>query len=165
MGDEDKTKEFSGSGALLPGSGVAQGPVSGGQTPPHGSGTQYVDPSIAMNIQLQAALLAMTNSFNTMTDQAKQNNKTFLNDLPFFGIVKEPGEKRNIVPMTECVKFIALIDTATDKNEFTEAGKISVLKSRLLGSAKEFWNSYDGAEDWRAACNFLKARYPEVTDY
>ena len=31
-----------------------------------------------------AALMAMKDSFYAMTDQAKQNNKTFLNDLPFF---------------------------------------------------------------------------------
>ena len=135
MADEDQNKGPGGSGTS-PGSGgfvpTDQGSGAGlanqGQNPQNqqGPGVQWVDPSIAMNIQLQAALMAMSQSFNAMTDQAKQNNKTFLNDLPFFGVVKEPGERRNIVPLTECVKFIAMIDTETDKNDFTEEGKISV---------------------------------------
>ena len=55
--------------------------------------------------------------------------------------------------------------TQTDKNDFTDAGKISVLKSRLLGSACEYWNHYDGEEDFAKACRYLLERYPDVQDY
>ena len=68
---------------------------------------------------LTKAIESMSTSFETLSAQGKQNNKTFINDLPLFGIIKEPGNNRNIVPLSECKKFLQLIETATDKNDFT----------------------------------------------
>ena len=39
------------------------------------------------------------------------------------------------------------------------------MKSRLLGSARDYWNSYDGEENWDRAKEFLLTRYPDVQSY
>ena len=51
--------------------------------------------------KLTYALETMTDSFKALCDQSKQNNKSFINDLPFFGIMKEADSKKNIIPLNE----------------------------------------------------------------
>ena len=67
--------------------------------------------------------------------------------------------------MNEISRFLKIIGTQTDKNSFSPSGKINVLKSRLIGPERDYWNSYDGTEDLAAAQKFLLARYPDVQSY
>ena len=72
--------------------------------------------------KLTYALETMTYSFKELSALSKQNNKACINDLPFFEIIKEPGNNKNIIPLTECFRFLQIIDTQTDMNDFTDAG-------------------------------------------
>ena len=74
--------------------------------------------------QITAALDSMSASFKEICDQTKQNNKAFIQDLPFFGIPKEADSKNNIIPLNECVRFLQIIDTQTDKNDLQKQGRL-----------------------------------------
>ena len=90
----------------------------------NGDGQQ--DPNLVAAGQIKSALDTMSESFKTLCDQTKQNNKSFIQDLPFFGILKESDSRKNIIPLNECTRFLQIINTQTDNQDFTEAGKISV---------------------------------------
>ena len=108
-------------------------------------------PPVEMAEELKAAFLDMANSFKEIGQTAKQNNTNFLGDIPFYGIPPSQDKKKSIIPLSESNRFLNLVDTVTERAEFTVAGKISVLKSKLLGPALEHWNDYNGGDDWNAA--------------
>ena len=45
------------------------------------------------------------------------------------------------------------------------AGKIAVLKSKLLGPAQDHWSDYTGGDDWNLAKEHLLSLFPEVQSY
>ena len=53
----------------------------------------------------------------------------------------------------------------TDNDDFTVAGKIAVLKSKLLGPAQDHWSDYTGGDDWDLAKEHLLSLFPEVQSY
>ena len=57
-----------------------------------------------------------------------------------------------------------MLDKQTEDIDFTESGKIRVLKTHLLGNALNYWKSFKG-KTWKEAKDFLMARYPNINDY
>ena len=96
---------------------------------------------------------------------ARQNNTNFLSDIPYFGIPPAQDKRKTIIPLGETNRFLDIVDTVTDNDDFTVAGKIAVLKSKLLGPAQEHWSDYIGGDDWGEARAHLLALFPEVQSY
>ena len=97
--------------------------------------------------EIKDVLKEMNESFKSVASQGKQNNTSaFIQDIPYFGEPQDYDKRKTIIPLTESVRFLQIVDTQTSKNDFTDSGKIGVLKNRLIGSAREYWNDYDGEE-------------------
>ena len=92
------------------------------------------------------AFLDMAQSFKAIGQTAKQNNTQFLADIPYFGVPPSTYKNKSIIPLSEPNRFLDLVDTITSTADFTEAGKVSVLKSKLLGPALEHWSTYTGGK-------------------
>ena len=90
------------------------------------------------------AFYDMAQSFKAIGQTAKQNNTQFLADIPYFGVPPSTYKNKCIIPLSEPNRFLDLVDTITSTADFTEAGKVSVLKSKLLGPALEHWSTYTG---------------------
>ena len=100
-----------------------------------------------MGDDVKQALLEMANSFREIGQTAKQNNTNFLGDIPYFGIPPAQDKRKSIIPLGEPNRFLNLVDTVTERADFTVAGKIGVLKSKLLGPAQEHWSDYNGGDN------------------
>ena len=87
-----------------------------------------------MDKELKDAILDIAKSFKDVGKSAKQNSANFVGDLPYFGVPEDSDAKKNIIPISSPNRFLDIIYAVCDKEEFTDAGKISVMKSRLLGS-------------------------------
>ena len=118
-----------------------------------------------MDEETKTLFKTLGTSLKSIVDATKQNRNEFIQELPFFGIPKESDPRKNIIPLNEVSKFIKIINTQTDKNDFSEAGKINILKSGLLGPARDYWTSYSGHADFKVASQFLMDRYPDVQTY
>ena len=78
----------------------------------------------AVAIQIENVLKEMNESFRAVATQGKQNNKSFIQDIPYFGEPQDYDRKKNIIPLTESIRFLQIVDTQTSKNDFTDGGKI-----------------------------------------
>ena len=78
----------------------------------------------------------MSSAFKLLTDQGKQNNKTFINDLPYFGIIKDPSSNKNIIPLT-------------DKNDFTNYVELRNLYKSNLYTITTILNFFLGVIQFR----------------
>ena len=123
------------------------------------SKTTKIDPEI------KAAFKDMTDSFKQIGLSARQNSTNFLGDIPYYGASKDSDKSKNIIPLNEPTRFLDIIEVMTDKAALTESGKINVLKSKLLGPALEYWNTYAGGEVWANARAHLLKLFPEVQSY
>ena len=88
-----------------------------------------------------------------------------MGDIPFYGVPPSHYKNKSIIPLNEPNRFLSLVDTITNRAEFTTAGKISVIKSKLLGPALEHWNIYTGGDNWDNAKKHLLDLFPEVQSY
>ena len=111
---------------------------------------------------MKDAFKDMSDSFKQIGLAAKQNSTNFLGDIPYYGVSKDSDKSKSIIPLNEPTRFLNIVDVMTDRAEFTPAGKVNVLKSKLLGPALEHWNTYDGAADWDVAKAYLLKLFPEV---
>ena len=118
-----------------------------------------------MDEVFKQAFKDMSDAFKEVGKSAKQNSTNFLGDIPYYGVSKDSDTRKNIIPLNSPNRFLDIIDVVCDKAEFTDSGKICVLKSKLLGPALEHWNSFDGGEDWDAARAHLIKLFPEVQSY
>ena len=118
-----------------------------------------------MSPEAIAAFKEMSDSFKEIGMTAKQNSTQFLGDIPFYGVSQDYDRKKYIIPLNEPTRFLEIIELITDPADFTQAGKIKVLKSKLLGPALEHWNTYDGGEVWDNAKAHLLKLFPEVQSY
>ena len=66
--------------------------------------------------------------------------------------------------MDDCISFLDTIEKQTEDVDFSELGRIRVLKTHLLGSAQAYWKNYKGLT-WASAKEFLLDRYPDTNDY
>ena len=117
---------------------VGQNIVKGGATSKGGA------TPIKMDEETVEVLRKLGENIESMTVQNKQNNNAFVGELPYFGIPKDADNKKSIIPINEVSNFIRIVDTQTDKNNFTAAGKIAIFKRQLLGAARDHWSKYDG---------------------
>ena len=130
------------------------------------SGTQVhsklskVDKNFKMDQTLKDALLEVATAFCK-----KQNAANFTGDLPYFGVPVEVDLKKYIIPISAPNRFLDIISAVCDREEFTDSGKIAVLKSRLLGPAVEHWNWFEEGQNWAKAREHLLLLYPEVESY
>ena len=113
---------------------------------------------------LKDALASMTESFKEVGKTARQNNSNFIADLPYYGVPEDSDPKKNIIPLATPSKFLDIIDVVCTAEEFSPAGKINVLKSRLLGPALTHWQNFKGAT-WDEAKAHLLLLFPEVECY
>ena len=74
-------------------------------------------------------------------------------------------KKKRIIPLGEAGRFLEIVDTVTNNDDFNVAGKIAVLKSKLLGPAQDHWSDYTGGDDWNLAKEHLLSLFPEVQSY
>ena len=102
--------------------------------------------------------------FKDVASQNKKDNVLSLNDLPFFGIKPSDDPKKWVIPQEDSELFLEMLDKQTEDIDFTEAGRIRVLKTHLLGNALCYWKSFKG-KTWKEAKDFLMARYPNINDY
>ena len=102
--------------------------------------------------------------FKDVASQNKKDNVMSLNDLPYFGIKPSEDVKKWIVPQEDSELFLEMLDKQTEDIDFTEKGRIRVLKTHLLGNALNYWKSFNG-NTWQEAKDFLMARYPNINDY
>ena len=93
---------------------------------------------------IRLAMQDMARGMRQIGVTARQNNTNFLSDIPYFGIPPEQDRRKAIIPLSEPNRFLDIVDTLTDNGDFTVAGKIAVLKSKLLGPAQEHWSDYMG---------------------
>ena len=131
----------------------------------HSQSDSKSEKAFKMDKELKEALLDIAKSFKVVGRSAKQNSVNFVGDLPYFGVPVETDPKKNIIPISSPNRFLDIIHAVCDAEEFTEAGKISVMKSRLLGPAVEHWNGFAGGESWDEARKYLLLLYPEVESY
>ena len=115
--------------------------------------------------EVKQALLTMAGAMHQVGTTARQNNTNFLSDIPYFGITPESDKKKSIIPLGEAGRFLDIVDSVTNNDDFTVAGKIAVLKSKLLGPAQDHWSDYRGGDDWAAAKAHLLSLFPEVQLY
>ena len=115
--------------------------------------------------EVRQALLTMAGAMHQVGTTARQNNTNFLSDIPYFGIPPESDRKKSIIPLGEAGRFLDIVDTVTNNDDFTVAGKIAVLKSKLLGPAQDHWSDYRGGDNWNAAKAHLLSLFPEVQSY
>ena len=120
---------------------------------------------LKMDPQIKQAFKEMSDSFKAVGLSAKHNSTSFLNDIPYFGVSPSSEKSKNIIPLNEATRFLDIIDLVTGKCAFDDAGKIHVLKSKLLGKALEHWNLFDGGDDWVKAREHLLRLFPEVQSY
>ena len=113
---------------------------------------------------LKDAFASMTESFKEVGKTARQNNSNFIADLPYYGVPEDSDPKKNIIPLATPSKFLDIIDVVCTAEEFSPAGKINVLKSRLLGPALTHWQNFKGAT-WDEAKTHLLLLFPEVECY
>ena len=66
--------------------------------------------------------------------------------------------------MDENELFLDMIEKQTEGIDFSEQGRIRVLKTHLLGNALNYWKTFKGAT-WAEARAFLMDRYPNINDY
>ena len=111
------------------------------------------------------AFFDMAQSIKAIGQTAKQNNTQFLADIPYFGVPPSTYKNKSIIPISEPNRFLDLVDTITSTADFTEAGKVQVLKSKLLGPALEHWSTYTGGGNWNNAKTHLLRLYPETQSY
>ena len=79
-----------------------------------------------------------------VTKQNKHDNVLTLNDLPYFGISPSEDTKKWIIPLEDCIVFLETIEKQTEDVDFSDLGRIRVLKTHLLGSAQAYWKGYKG---------------------
>ena len=115
--------------------------------------------------EVKQALLTMAGAMHQVGTTARQNNTNLLSDIPYFGITPESDKKKSIIPLGEAGRFLDIVDSVTNNDDFTVAGKIAVLKSKLLGPAQDHWSDYRGGDDWAAAKAHLLSLFPEVQSY
>ena len=115
--------------------------------------------------EIKSAMMDVSQSMRQVGRTARQNNTSFISEIPYFGVPPETYKNKSIIPLNEPRRFLDTIDTLTDTEDFNEAGKIAVLKSRLLGPAQEYFTDYDGGADWLLAKQYLLEMYPEVISY
>ena len=109
-------------------------------------------------------LVELKDIFKDVSSQNKRDNVLTLNDLPYFGIDPAADAKKWIIPLEECVQFLDMVEKQTEDVDFSEKGRIRVLKTHLLGNAQNYWKGFRG-DSWGLARAFLLARYPDINDY
>ena len=130
------------------------------------SGTQVhsklskVDKNFKMDQTLKDALLEVATAFCK-----KQNAANFTGDLPYFGVPVEVDLKKYIIPISAPNRFLDTINAVCDREEYTDSGKIAVMKSRLLGPAIQHFNWFEERQTWAQAREHLLLLYPEVESY
>merc|ERR1711895_414346 len=141
--------------------------MKGASAPSHG---QMRDPEEEIDLQdlaneMKSAMIDVSQSMRQVGRTARQNNSNLLSEIPYFGVPPDTYKNKSIIPLNESRRFLDTIDTLTDNEDFNEAGKIAVLKSRLLGPAQEYFTDYTGGADWAQAKQYLLDMYPEVISY
>ena len=109
-------------------------------------------------------LVELKDIFKDVSSQNKKDNVLTLNDLPYFGINPADDTKKWIIPLEECDLFLETIEKQTEDVDFSDLGRIRVLKTHLLGRAQNYWKGFAG-NTWDLAKAFLLERYPDINDY
>ena len=117
-----------------------------------------------MDVETRKFLGELKDVFTDVASQNKKDNVMSLNDLPYFVIKPSEAVKKWIVPQEDSELFLDLLDKQTEDIDFTEKGRIRVLKTHLLGNALNYWKSFKG-NTWVEAKAFLMARYPNINDF
>ena len=115
--------------------------------------------------EMKSAMKDVSISMRQVGLTARQNNTNLLSEIPYFGVPPDTYKNKSIIPLNESRRFLDTIETLTDNEDFNEAGRIAVLKSRLLGPAQEYFTDYTGGADWARAKQYLLDMYPEVISY
>merc|ERR1711984_31673 len=100
--------------------------------------------SLETMVDTKQVLIELKEVFKDVTKQNKHDNVLTLNELPYFGIPQSEDIKKWIIPLDDCLGFLETIEKQTEDVDFSDLGRIRVLKPHLLGSAQAYWKGYKG---------------------
>ena len=107
-------------------------------------------------------LAALKEALQDIANSNKKNDVRLLSELPYFGESGDTTGKLWILDSAS--EFTELVEKATAAETWTDTGRISVLRSKLLGSARAYFNSFTGAT-FKEAKEFLLELYPDNATY
>ena len=109
----------------------------------------------------QEAIRSMKDAFEAIALSSKQNDMRTLMELPYFGIVSDPENKKWITD--SCNELLDHVDKATRDESWNDSGRIKVLRSKLLGPALEYFNDFTGDTMAEAKTYLLKMFHDPTT--
>ena len=113
------------------------------------------------NMTAEAAYKEMKAAFKEIALSNKMNDLKTAQDLPFFGRAKDPSGKTWVVDTV--AELIEYVTKATPDETWNEAGRIKLLRSKMCGLAREYFNTFQGATLAEAKA-FLLKMYPDTTN-
>ncbi|CAL4083848.1 unnamed protein product, partial [Meganyctiphanes norvegica] len=111
---------------------------------------------------VEESIRAMQQSFKEIALSTKQNDMRTVYDMPHFG----PGDQtgKNWV-LDSCPEFLEYIDKITgDNTSWNDKGRIKVLRTKLIGPARGYFNDFTG-DTWAEAKTYLLNMFPDATTY
>ena len=104
----------------------------------------------------------MKAAFKDIALSTKINDLKSAQDLPFFGRAKDPTGKVWVVDTIE--ELVDYIKKATPDETWNDAGRVKLLRSKLCGLSREYFNTFAG-DTLDNAKAFLLKMYPDTTSY
>ena len=89
-----------------------------------------------------AALDSLKESFQQLATSSKENDLRGITEVPCFGQAADPQSKVWIE--SSCVDFLDHIEKATQDASFTDNGRIKLIRNRLIGPARDYFNQFAG---------------------
>ena len=111
----------------------------------------------------QQLLAKLTDSLETISLSTRRNDVRTLGELPYFGQQSDPNSKLWVVEKAN--EFLRIFDSKVgNNNNFDDAGRLTAFSSRLLGSAKTYFQNFQG-NTYEEAKKFLLRGFPDCTTY
>ena len=104
----------------------------------------------------------MRRTFEQIAESTKLNDKRTLPELPFFGQSADPNGKLWIVESMN--EFLKHIEKATAGDGWNDIGRLSVIRSKLLSGARDYFQEFSG-DTFALAKTYLTAMFPETNTY
>ena len=105
---------------------------------------------------------ALKTALEDIAASNKRNDLRLLAECPYFGETTDTSGKTWVVD--SATEFLEHITKATSADTWNDVGKISVLRSKLLGSARTYFNTFSG-DTFAAAKEYLLDMYPDSDTY
>ena len=114
------------------------------------------------DIMAEAAYRDMQKAFTDIAISNKLNDMRAAHELPFFGRAKDPTGKTWVVDNIE--ELITHVSKQTPGESWNDAGRIKLLRSKLCGLARDYFNDFTGT-NLDEAKEYLLKMYPDTTSY